>query len=145
MLKINILIFEGFWTVKDAFYNPEYLFLFGDNDLKKGLGGQAIIREYSNTIGIPTKKYPGRCEHHYYTDDEFETNCQKIDMCIYYICVKISSEKYNTIVFPKDGFGTGLAELDKRAPKTFEYLNIQVQRLKYLCENYNEFKIKFKL
>lgn len=51
-------IFEGYWTVNDARSNKNSLFVYGDNDIKKGKKGQAIIRDEPNAIGIPTKKYP---------------------------------------------------------------------------------------
>lgn len=38
-------------------------------------------------------------------------------------------DKYNTLIIPKDGFGTGLAKLPKKAPKTFKYLNKKIKAL----------------
>ncbi len=34
-----------------------------------------------------------------------------------------------TAVFPKDGFGTGLAKLKEKAPKTYQYLTEQLQEV----------------
>ena len=50
--------FKGWWSKEDCNKNPKALFVFGDNDIEKGIGGQAVIRNCTNTIGIPTKKYP---------------------------------------------------------------------------------------
>ena len=38
--------------------------------------------------------------------------------------------EYTQVVLPAGGFGTGLAELGKRAPKTFAYLEVQVERIR---------------
>ena len=38
-------------------------------------------------------------------------------------------DKYTTLIIPKDGFGTGLAKLPEKAPKTFKYLEKKVKTL----------------
>ena len=53
MGKYKIVTFRGFWTIEDVRNKPNYLFLFGDNDVQKGEGGQAIIRYEPNAFGIP--------------------------------------------------------------------------------------------
>jgi hypothetical protein len=40
---MEIIIFEGFWNIDDVQELNEYLFLFGDNDIGRGKGGQAVI------------------------------------------------------------------------------------------------------
>ena len=43
--------------------NPDVLYLFGDNLLRKGLGGQAKeMRGEPNTLGIVSKKYRNESE-----------------------------------------------------------------------------------
>jgi len=78
----TIKIFGRYWTVKDVKNHKDYLFIFGDNDIKRGRGGQAIIRDEPNALGIPTKKYPTRKENAYYTDEEFEENKKKVNLSI---------------------------------------------------------------
>mgnify|MGYP006999672235 CR=1 FL=1 len=53
-----IQVFKGFWSIEDVIKSPNKIFIYGDNDLRTGLGGQAIIRNESNTLGIRTKKFP---------------------------------------------------------------------------------------
>jgi len=44
---------------KDLKNNPDVLYLFGDNLVQKGFGGQAKeMRGEPNAEGIPTKKLP---------------------------------------------------------------------------------------
>ena len=51
------------------------------------------------------------------TDKDVESNKKVIDSDI----SKIKAQN-KTVVFPKDGFGTGLAKLKEKAPQTYEYL-----------------------
>ncbi len=125
---MEIIIFEGFWTEEDVEEMSEYLFLFGDNDIKKGKGGQAIIRDEPNTIGIPTKKLPNNHPDSFYYDTEYDENIIKIDKAFGNVVEK--AKLYKGIVLPKDGFGTGLAKLKYYAPKTLEYINCKVEELK---------------
>jgi len=127
---MEIKIFKGYWTINDVKKMSDYLFVFGDNDIKLGKGGQAIIRDEPNTIGIPTKKYPNNKSNSFYYDTEYEQNIIKIDRAINNIIKK--SQNYKGIVLPEDGFGTGLSKLHINAPKTLAYINQQIEQLKQL-------------
>ena len=122
----KICLFSGYWKVSDCIENPKSLFLFGDNDLKRGKKGQAIIRDCVNTHGIPTKKFPSNNHDAYYSDDQYDENCKKIIMG-FVTMIKKSSD-YQEIAFPGDGFGTGLAQLGTKAPQTFAFLNTLIER-----------------
>lgn len=126
---MKVIIFKGYWTLKDVKSNPTHLFIFGDNDIKKGKKGQAIIRDEPNAIGIPTKKNPSFHRTAYYYDEEYEENIKKIDTAMGKINQKIQSGDYDTIVFPEDGIGTGLANLKENAPNTLKYINEQIGML----------------
>ena len=78
----KIRIFKGWWTINDVKNNPNCLFIFGDNDVKLGYGGQAIIRDLPNAIGIPTKKLPTPDLNSFYNDLDFERNKMKISLAI---------------------------------------------------------------
>jgi len=121
----KLAIFNGFWTVEECKESPKSLFVFGDNDDKKGAGGQAIIRYCKNSIGIPTKKHPNNNVSSFYTDDTYYDNCFKIYFAISKLI--IASTKFDEIVFPEDGFGTGLAKLPEKAPKTLAYLDKMIE------------------
>lgn len=106
-------------TRADVKANPDKLFLFGDNLEHIGMGGQAgVMRFEPNSLGIPTKKTPGMNASDFFTDNEFDQNCGMLDRYF----ETLLSLGYSTVVIPADGLGTGLAELDKRAPRTFAYL-----------------------
>lgn len=120
-MKKRIELFDGFWTIDDVKNNPSKIFIYGDNDERSGKGGQAIIRDLPNTLGIRTKKKPSNRSGSYWTDKEFEENSVKIIEDISIIKVELMFGK--TIVFSKGGYGTGLSKLKENAPKTFEFLN----------------------
>lgn len=126
------------WTTTDVKNFREYLFVYGDNDLQYGKGGQAIIRDEDNTFGIPVKKKPTTSEDAYYTDDEFTDNVKKIDKSVSELYKLMSKKTYTNIVFPYDGIGTGLAKLSTLAPKTFEYLNLILNKYFGIIYDYTE-------
>ena len=121
MFTDKICLFNGYWKITDCKENPNSLFLFGDNDQKKGKKGQAIIRDCVNTHGIPTKKFPSNNSDAYYSDEDYDDNCKKIVQS--FVKMIDESSKYEEIFFPGDGFGTGLAQLSTKAPNTFTFLN----------------------
>lgn len=102
--------------------NRDKLFLFGDNLERRGFGGQAAsMRGEPNAIGIPTKKSPNFREGSFFSDNEFEENKAAIDAALAEVTDAIG-ETSRMIVIPSDGLGTGRAQLDRRAPRTFAYL-----------------------
>ena len=93
--------------------NPSYFFVFGDNLIRKGKKGQAIIREEPNSYGIPTKRLPSMDKSAFFSDKEDE-----------YLVVKDNLiELWNlhlqnkTIVLPENPVGSGLADLKNKSPK----------------------------
>lgn len=116
----EIKIFNGYWSVDDVKSSPENLFIFGDNDLRIGLGGQAVIRNLANTYGLRTKKRPSITEDSYYSDNEYEFNTQKILQDI--LQIKFEQLSGFRIVLSSGGYGTGLSMLKEKAPKTYEFL-----------------------
>jgi len=111
-------------TRQDIKKNPDTVYLFGDNLQGKGLGGQAKeMRGEPNSIGIPTKKAPSMSENSFFTDSEYDQNVMAIDAAF----AKIPKGK--NIVIPKAGLGTGLSQLEQRAPKTLAYLNQRLSEI----------------
>lgn len=119
------VIYVKRWDVTMVRSFPKTLFVFGDNLVGRGCGGQAIIRYEPNAIGIPTKKAPTSSSAAYFTDQEFDSNAQAIDTAIRHL--EETAQAYNTIALPTDGLGTGLADLPRRAPRTYRYLQQQMK------------------
>lgn len=106
--------------------NPNKLFLFGDNNQRTGKGGQAIIRDEPNAMGISTKLLPKNTPEAFMSDNQLVENKAVIDSDIKKAKERAAKEGM-TIVLPKGGFGTGLAALATKAPQTFAYLNQRLQ------------------
>ena len=101
--------YQKFIRREDLRKNPDKVYLFGDNTMHVGYGGQVgEMRGEPNAIGIPTLKEPGV----FFTDDEYDMNRQIIDEAFR----QIPADK--TVVIPSDGLGTGIARLDRVAPST---------------------------
>ena len=119
-----------FITRKYVRANPDKIFLFGDNLLGRGYGGQAAaMRGAPNAIGIPTKKKPFNQTDAFFTDAEFEQNKAAIDSAFGQL---VGLNDGTEIVIPSAGLGTGLAKLPYIAPRTFEYLESKLAGLKKL-------------
>lgn len=117
-MKYKVIITSNLYSVDYCQINLDYLFVFGDNQLRVGMGGQATIRHQSNSIGIATKTTPAE----YFTDDKYLYNQISIDKDIMMIKKRLEEYNYKAVVFPSAGIGTGLANMQIQCPKTFLYL-----------------------
>ena len=132
-LSPRVEIYQGYWTRKEVESQTDKVFLFGDNTDDRvnthyiPTRTQAIIRGLPNAIGIDTKKNRGTSESSYFTDADFDIFKAQVDEAI-----QRAIDSGKTIVIPADGIGTGKAELEKRAPKLFAYLQQQLDELKNL-------------
>ncbi len=95
--------------------NPWTLFVFGDNLVRKGLGGQAKeMRGEPNAIGIATKRWPSRHKKAFFTDADFESWRNFSEDT--FVLLRIRASQGKLIIWPKQGIGTGLARLKNCAP-----------------------------
>ena len=110
------------WNREEVANDPEHIYIFGDNLIEKGRGGQACIRGLPNAFGIPTKKLPAMHDAAFFTDKEFEQNKVSIDNAI----AKLPKDKH-WIYNPN--IGAGLAQMPSRCPRTYQYLLARLQEL----------------
>ena len=110
------------YTNADVKANPDKIYVFGDNNKRTGTGGQAQIRNNENAFGISTKLAPNNTAAAFMSDNSLQENKDVIDSDIAAI-----KDDGRQIVFPKDGFGTGLAKLKVKAPQTYAYLKQRLQ------------------
>lgn len=102
--------------------NPEWLFVFGDNYQKKGLGGQAkAARGEPNALGLSTKKAPDNLPASYLTNEDY-TDWLYVALGETVPIVQ-ALQAGKTVVFPEDGLGTGLARLPEKAPRIATTIN----------------------
>lgn len=51
---------------------PNSYFIFGDNLIRQGYGGAAILRDHPQAIGFVTKKFPDNRDTSFYDPEEYE-------------------------------------------------------------------------
>lgn len=108
---------------------PNNIFVYGDNDQRYGLGGQAKeMRGEPNAIGIRVKKSPSMDNGSFYTDADRDENIKKIAEDLEHLG-RVAVPNGLTIVFPLDGIGTGMAMLNRTAPQTFAYLTMALKQM----------------
>jgi hypothetical protein len=114
---INVIVVDRY-SSKLCKETPETLYVFGDNTERVGMGGQAIIRQEINAIGLATKGSIGR----FFSDDELEENKRVINDDIFKIREAMLNDMYTTLALPEQGLGTGLSSMQRECPRTFLFL-----------------------
>ena len=92
------------YSIEDCKANPHKFYIFGDNLIHQGCGGQAIIRYCDNAFGIPTKRLPtmdeNGPENPFFSDQPQEI--RRVNMRLATLMVFYDSEEKPTLVFPLD-------------------------------------------
>jgi len=124
----KVRVWRGYWTPEDVRAHPHALFVFGDNLIRTGTKGQASIRAAGpNVVGWITKKLPQLTAASFLSDMELDSNAQLFDSCTAEI-LRLAPQ-YDVIYFPEDGLGTGLTQLEVRAPRTWDLMQLKLQAL----------------
>ncbi len=126
ILKKNQIRFYKEYTVELILKEPDRYFIFGDNLVKRGKRGQACIRNQNNAIGVPTKRYPCMKSKKCFFSDKID-EVIAVNNVLKQIDLLLKDNK--KIGLPKDGFGTGLAELKSHSPVIFKFITLFFQRL----------------
>jgi hypothetical protein len=64
--------YENFIMTEDVLdSNPKAVFVFGDNTIRQGYGGAAILRDHPQSYGFITKKYPDNEDESFYQPKEY--------------------------------------------------------------------------
>lgn len=113
---------------QDLRANPDVLYVFGDNSRRIGNGGQAgEMRGEPNAVGIATLYGPGS----YFVEDPQAVIAQNRILDEDFKRPTEHVKKGGILVWPFDGIGTGLAQLQRYSPTSFEYLE---QKFIALCQ-----------
>jgi hypothetical protein len=113
-------ITEEHYTTKLLQANPNNIYVFGDNLCGYGLGGQACIRLEPNAFGLPTKVYPSTTVTSYFNEEDKHQIKPHLAAKFKYLEELATT---HTVVFPSAGLGTGLSQLDVRAPSILEFID----------------------
>lgn len=112
-------------TLRD---HPDWLFVFGDNFARTGLGGHAReMRGEPNAVGIVTKRLPSMCDDAFLTDDDLQKWNEAVRNQFSLLHKALHDGK--VVVIPSTGIGTGLAQLETRAPIISRMLNLKLRLL----------------
>lgn len=106
------------WIMRDDLRrNPDVLYVFGDNEARVGLGGQAKeMRGEPNAVGVATLKAPGV----FWSDEDFIRQNKVVNQD--FAPIEKALKQGKLIVWPLAGVGTGLSSLDTASPKTFAHI-----------------------
>ena len=127
---MKIEIQEEWYSLEQCEKNPNKLYIFGDNAMRVGNGGQAQIRPADNSYGIATKSTPMTNELAYFGDRQDEADIIFGDIVeLYDVYMGMTESNYDTIVFPADGLGTGLSQMPERSPKLYKWMNSTIEML----------------
>lgn len=130
-----VVIQKEWYTKEQIQEDRNILFLFGDNAERTGRGGQAkFCRAEPNCVGVITKAKADHNEHSYLTDHYLMINIMNITRDFGRIINHL--QKGGTVIFPADGIGTGLAELEVRAPQTFMFVRTMWDYAIWIGEQY---------
>jgi hypothetical protein len=121
---MNVLVTSTYYTPELLRENPTHLFVFGDNIMREGKGGQAIIRDEPNAFGIVTKRLPSQHSDSYFSDGNLFENSQLIaaDILDLYCIINDPYYDYTHVVFPFACIGTGLSDMTNKCPYTYNQL-----------------------
>jgi hypothetical protein len=116
------IIYQSRIYRRDLQANPDVIYVFGDNSMRYGMGGQAgEMRGEPNAVGIATKWDIRGKDSDYYSDANFAGCTEQIreDWKPVY---EFLQRPGSIVIVPMDGLGTGLSELPTRAPRVYRYL-----------------------
>lgn len=106
-----------------------HIYLFGDNIRQVGRKGQArVCRGEPNCFGIPTKIFPAMRMDAFMSDLDFDRNIAAMKAAIDHALANARGRKI--VILPH--IGEGLAELPKRAPRTYAVLTGMLRALEHI-------------
>lgn len=125
---MSVILYSGWYSTPLCRRHPELIFVFGDNLLGFGKGGQAIIRDEPNAFGVPTKRKPAMSPGSFFTEGN-EADMDSVLKALEELWNMLSEGKM--VVFPINAAGEislGLerAELKERAPTIYEAITRHV-------------------
>lgn len=128
------LVFKDKILRSDLIENPQALFVFGDNEARKGFGGQAgQCRGEENAIGVATKRGPSMVDSAFWSDMDFDRCAKIVDADLRPVFEHI--QRGGVVVFPTSGIGTGLSQLPSRAPRLMEHIRNRVREMNAIAKN----------
>lgn len=112
-----LIVLNGHVTRQMVRDIPAVLWLFGDNMLREGFGGQAKeMRGEPNALGIATKWAPGTSDDDYFAPGDWHDPKVQARMKMDFGLIATFLRAGGSVYLPGDGIGMGMAQLQDRAP-----------------------------
>jgi hypothetical protein len=125
--RANLLLVTGFYKVETMRAYPHVTFVFGDNCQRVGKGGQAIVRDEPNVLGVATKKSGGE----FFIDGDIADMGQMCEDLIAVESLLLAGRKVG-IPLTDEGrisLGCGLAALPYHFPSAYAFLEAWLRRM----------------
>lgn len=127
----KLIYYSGWLTAELCQRRSDLLFVFGDNLKRVGMGGQAVIRNEENVVGVATKRLPSMAENAFF-EDRSTRDLEAVidDLGVVWEALK----KGYTVVIPvaadgRPSLGLERAELPKRAPSIYETIGMHIKEM----------------
>lgn len=119
-----ILLFSGRLSPEFCRQNPNLIFVFGDNLKRVGKGGQAVIRDEPNALGVATKRSPGMADEDFFEDGNIGDTISLInDLGNVSQLIKEGKQVVLPVLSNHDSsLGCGLANLPEKAPALYSLI-----------------------
>lgn len=125
--KANLLLVTGFYKVETMRAYPHVTFVFGDNCQRQGKGGQAIVRDEPNVLGVATKKSGGE----FFIDGDIADMGQLCEDLIAVESLLLAGRKVGIPITDEGriSLGCGLAALPYHFPSAYAFLEAWLRRM----------------
>ena len=129
----RIIFFSGWYSPELCEQHPDKVFVFGDNLRRFGMGGQAVIRNCQNVLGIATKRKPSRDPSAYF-DEDCTADLDDVlkDLEALWRALQVNPNTTYVIPVTKEGkisLGLDRAELPKRAPTIYDTIVMHIEEM----------------
>lgn len=128
----KVILYSGWYSPALCQRHPDKVFVFGDNLMRFGKGGQAVIRDEPNALGVSTKRKPSMGKGSFFT----EGNGPDLDLVLRDLRrVWDALKAGKTIVIPvvegtqAPSLGLERAELKQRAPSLYATIETHVKEM----------------
>jgi hypothetical protein len=132
---MEVVLYSGWYSPALCQRHPEKAFVFGDNLRRFGKGGQAIIRDEENAVGVATKRKPAMTEASFFAEGN-EDDLDAVLDDIGRVWSMLKAGKVVVIPVTGDGLvslGRERAELPERAPSIYAAIETHI---KEMCNTY---------
>jgi hypothetical protein len=128
---MEVILFAGWYSPALCQRHPDKTFVFGDNTQRFGMGGQAVIRNEPNALGVATKRKPAMTEAAFFKEGvEADIDNVLADLAKVWAQLKDGG----TVVIPvttdgKVSLGLDRAQLRERAPSVYKTIEMHVEEM----------------